>query len=243
MENLTPDTKYLLAEQLSGEDLVKFCSTNASMRQICSSSRYDQIWKDKLKKDFNMNYIGDNPYMMYLQHTYFYKETYWVAIEREENIIIDTKLFRSWDEAVQYLFMKIMKKYEVPFSVLETNLIIFGNLEIADEPVVEITTADFRCDNNCVKEFYNRKLREIGKSIYKNTNTEFRREVSEEIFINNFINDFELFLKEYILNANDRSFISADSFIEFFIDNDNTVANESKLMIRKLLEDPNYIFE
>ena len=45
---MSSDVKYVLAEKLSGKDLLNLCATDTSMRMICTERKYDNIWVDKL---------------------------------------------------------------------------------------------------------------------------------------------------------------------------------------------------
>lgn len=241
MEKLTPDAKYLLAKKLSGEDLVRLCATDVNMRQICFSPRYNEIWKDKLKQDYNMDYNGENSYMMYLQHTYFYKQEYWIAIVRDLDVIVDSKFFKSSDEAIQYLAPQIQSTGELPFPIIEVRLKSSGKISLYNrEKVFEITSVTFDYQKLSYKEAYDKKLKEIGEIIYKNSDTEF----SEENFINKFVNDFRALFEEYLSDIDEYNIANdTDRFIESLQNDDYNITDKSMTMIKFLIENPDYMFE
>jgi len=103
ISELTSDAKYLLAQKLSGKDLVRLCATDKSMRQICSSSKYNPIWIKLLKNDYNVNYNGTNAYMEYLHNTYFLNKSYYVVSftpDDETTLPIDPILCKTRDEGL-----------------------------------------------------------------------------------------------------------------------------------------------
>lgn len=111
--NLTPDTFYSVALKLNGRELMKMCSANNETRRICSSEKFNPIWTEKLLKDFNVKYRGNNAYMEYLQHAYLYKQSYWVAtvFNKNDNVIVTSKILRTHSDAAGFLADEAMKFY------------------------------------------------------------------------------------------------------------------------------------
>lgn len=108
--NLTPDTLYSVALELDGGELMKMCSTNNETRRICTSERFNPIWTQKLLKEFNVRYQGNNAYMEYLQHAYLYKQSCWIAtISSRKSTVSITKIFKNKSDAAAFLANEAMK--------------------------------------------------------------------------------------------------------------------------------------
>lgn len=111
LTELTSDAKYVLATKLSGSELVKLCATNSEMRKLCTLQKYNSIWINKLKEDFNVDYMGKDAYMEYLQHSYLYKNDYWVVVYTNlySGNEDETQIFKSRSEALTqiYSFIKL----------------------------------------------------------------------------------------------------------------------------------------
>jgi len=74
------DAKYLIAQKLSGKDLLSLCSTDTEFRGLCMSNKFNPIWQANLKKEYNVDYKGKNAYMEYLHHSYFSKQIYYTVV-------------------------------------------------------------------------------------------------------------------------------------------------------------------
>ena len=181
METLTPDAKYALAEKLSGGELVRLCSTDRSLRKICQSSRYNTIWKQKLKEEFNVDYQGANAYMMYLHNIYFYGQTYWLVAG-------DTipALFRTRKEALNHM-VEVMP-YSVPKTLAEIKK--YGDVTFEDERIT-ITLESIQFETKKQKDYvkaYDDKLVEIAKMIGD----------YDQDTIDNFIKNFKITMEDSI---------------------------------------------
>jgi len=55
-------------EDLSGKELINICMYNKEVRERCSSPEYNNTWIEKLRKDYNVEYFGDNAYKIYLKY-------------------------------------------------------------------------------------------------------------------------------------------------------------------------------
>ena len=168
--SLTPDAKYSIAENLSGKDLVRLCATDKSMRKICSSNRYDPIWRKRLKDDYNIDFNGTNPYMEYLHYTYFYNREYWVVTYMIHDNMGKNEIYNSLEDAINGATTWIMN-YPVmgfkpaPLSIkysLEYN----GQISFPDT-IVYVDRATFVTEPQYdYKEIYNKEIEELAKVMF-----------------------------------------------------------------------------
>jgi len=214
LSELSADPKYLVAQELSGPDLVRLCATDQSMRQICATSKYNPIWIRLLKSDYNIDYNGNNGYMEYLQNTYFLNKPYYmirfVFNESPDDEADDPILCRSKDEAYNRIkkyvdleksniitdksYIEIVKEIENNgYFKLQRN---FSDIRIY------LTEANF--DTSPVEDYktrYQSGLESIAEIIYP-TDKEKRED---------FMNDFDDIL-DYVIDKNGR--IDIDDVIE-----------------------------
>lgn len=108
-KSYTPDTLYMIGSKLKGSEIIKMCSSDTETRRICMSQKFNPLWTRKLLEDFNVVYEGNNAYMEYLQYSYLYKKTYWVASIYERGDIINTKIFKNRKDGVLFLVNQILK--------------------------------------------------------------------------------------------------------------------------------------
>ena len=124
--NLTPDTLYSVALNLDGGELMKMCSTNNETRRICTSEKFNPIWTQKLLKDFNVAYNGNNAYMEYLQHAYLYNQSYWVAtISSRRSPTSITKIFKNKSDAAIFLANEAVKTQVNNRSTIKSKYSVF----------------------------------------------------------------------------------------------------------------------
>jgi hypothetical protein len=164
---LTPDTKYLVAQKLSGKDLVKLCSTDKEMRKLCSSDKYNKLWQEKLKEDYDVKYEGKNAYMEYLQNTYFYNKGYYIVTVVAYGYT-ESELFKKRKDAINWIASEINQQTEeIPFVVIRSSLDSDGEIILKDYGTTYyLTRSSF--NNKKLKDFeseYDEKLKEITKII------------------------------------------------------------------------------
>lgn len=121
--NLTPDTFYSVALKLDGGELMKMCSTDNATRRICVSEKFNPVWIQKLKQDFNVDYSGNNAYMEYLQNAYLYKQKYWVAtvFNKNDNEVVTAKIFKNRSDAALFLSNEAIKFYFILYHQRNPN--------------------------------------------------------------------------------------------------------------------------
>lgn len=213
MEKLTPDAKYLLAEKLSGVELVKLCATDVNMRQICSNSRYNSIWIKRLKDDFNVDYNGNNAYMEYLQNTYFYKQEYWTVIHQDMNTydITDVTNYKSRDDAidaiVNYIQEVIRTRVIIPvneneedtknwgYPVIKRELDVNGEIDFMIEKIILTNSSFDTKPRHNYKERYEQRLRALSEMVHTSKQDQ-----------DDFIDDFKTIVDDWVDIGEDKQF-------------------------------------
>jgi len=179
LSDLSPDAKFALAQELSGPDLVRLCATDQSMRQICATSKYNPIWIKLLKKDYDIDYKGNNGYMEYLQNTYFLNKPYYVITfvddehpeESDEAILCRTRK-EAYNRIKEYINEKV-ENYGEPdenksYIEIKTDIERTGHTVIFG---VIIYLAEAKFESEPVKDYeeeYETGLKSIAKKIYPN---------------------------------------------------------------------------
>ena len=109
MENLNSDEKMNVLMKLNGQEIVRVCQTSKNMSRICNDERYDPLWRNKIKQEFNEEYKGSLPFEKY-KFLYQLKTTTIYVIEILDTEQIDrpdTWMFYSLEEAKTYFIQKI----------------------------------------------------------------------------------------------------------------------------------------
>ena len=119
IQDLTPDAKFELSKHLSGSELVKLCSTSKSLRNTCNSSRFNNIWIQKIKEDFNIVYREKDAYREYLRLSYCVNKPIWV-LERDD----ETLLFNTNEDAINFVISEIMN--DAYYNEEEVSEILIG---------------------------------------------------------------------------------------------------------------------
>jgi hypothetical protein len=100
MEKLPSDMKMELAKKLKGKDILNLCKTSKEMNKICSSDRYNALWQNKLKEDFNITYKGKDSYNKYTRELELYQRDFYQLVVKFDHDI-DYSLFTTREEAVE----------------------------------------------------------------------------------------------------------------------------------------------
>ena len=65
MEKLNSDAQINILRNLKGEEIINTCKVSKKMEKICTSERYDPLWKLKILEEFNVKYNGKNAFKKY----------------------------------------------------------------------------------------------------------------------------------------------------------------------------------
>jgi hypothetical protein len=223
--NLTPDTKYLVGQKLSGKDLVNLCSTDREMRKICSSDKYNKLWQDKLKEDHDVNYEGKNAYMEYLQNTYFYKKKYYTVIEETNGYTTHSFIFTEKKEGINWIYHQLkIRSDPLSFPIVNGKLESDGEINCGIYKYY-IMNSVFKKSSVDYLEKYKEKLREIYLVIGKDKKDRKKMEDFVDDFISNYDDNY-------------------DESIEFFKkDDDFNFTKEGIDLIEQLIIDPDFILK
>ena len=179
LSGLTSDAKFLLAKELPTKDLLSLCSTDSNMRRICISERFNPIWSQKLKEDYNIDYHGSNGYMEYMLNTYVLKQVYYAAIiYYTQGLEIDyVFLCKTRDEGYNLLKEKLDEMYgdgtiDDSLSYLQIKMIlqVSGEINIENRFKIWLQEATFghSSEGNSHKETYDDRLEEIATLLFPN---------------------------------------------------------------------------
>lgn len=131
-EDLTPDTRLELGKHLSGKEMVKLCSVSKTFRDTCSSPKFNQLWKEKIKEDFNYKYTQKDAFDEYLRQSYCNSKSFWmVNVYDDGNIYV----FNTEEEAINYVIDDIKDKYGVSLSEILANKVLknHGEIEVYED--------------------------------------------------------------------------------------------------------------
>ncbi len=56
MDKLNSDEKILILMKLSSQEMLKVCQTNRDLSRVCGDPRYNPLWIQKIREDFNVTY-------------------------------------------------------------------------------------------------------------------------------------------------------------------------------------------
>ncbi len=111
MEKLNSDEKMQILMNLSGKEINKVCQTSKSMGRICNDERYDRLWNNKIKEEFNVE-IGNTDKVR------GYEKFKFLTLLQETKIhIVEMKhkaganLFYSVNGAMNFIISIIIEKY------------------------------------------------------------------------------------------------------------------------------------
>jgi hypothetical protein len=106
MENLNSDEKMSILMKLEGKEINKVCQVSKIMRKICTDERYNPLWRNKIKEEFNIVYTGSKAYDEF-KFLYRLKNTeiHTVKITNEYDWGSDGKVMLFYTERAAFNFM------------------------------------------------------------------------------------------------------------------------------------------
>ena len=86
MEKFGPDEKMLVLMQLPSREILTVCESSKEMNTACQNSKYDGLWKKKIREEYDIVYDGNKGYQEYKFLKQLYeKPLYALIINDEEN--------------------------------------------------------------------------------------------------------------------------------------------------------------
>jgi hypothetical protein len=99
---------------LPGKDIISYCNSSPQFRVICSDdTRYNNLWRKKIKDEFREVYNGPLPFTQYkylskLSHQYFYALMYTDENEHETYLL---GIYDTYDKAVTAATKIILEQF------------------------------------------------------------------------------------------------------------------------------------
>jgi hypothetical protein len=177
MEKLPSDMKMELAKNLKGEDILNLCKTSKEMNKICSSDRYNPLWKNKLKEEFDIHYRGKDSYNRYIRENELYQRDFYELTMNFDGDI-QNYLFTTKEKAIDYaieIFLEEENNEKTYYEILEI---------LEDDDKYENYDEDLSCEIKIISLMKNEKstLREK----YNKRKNKIREKFGEP-YISNFL--------------------------------------------------------
>lgn len=180
LDDLTPDTRLELSKYLPGKELVKLCSVSKGFRNTCTSTKFNNLWRRKIKEDFNVNYNGKDAYNEYLRQSYCDSKTYWlVEIDNRQGNY--SYILNSEEEAVDFVIDSI-KNEKITISEIFIQTVLENNREI-EIYAMGYTISPINISHNKKKyrQKYNTFLKKLVKDLGKDGDEKLIEEINEQI--------------------------------------------------------------
>lgn len=144
MERLGFDEKMLILMNLPPNEVIVVCES--SMNKVCHQEKYKSLWQQKIKKDFDVEYTGPNPYQKYrFLHQLYETYMYIVTTVVDGFCDVSIKMFSTREQAEKYVFSKI-GTYTYTYSAMK----------------IALKTGTLRLEN----KVYRLKKLKVGSKIY-----------------------------------------------------------------------------
>lgn len=190
MEKFNPDEKMLVLMKLPPQEVLVVCETSREMNVSCRNSKYNLMWENKIKQDFNVDKEGSYEKYKFLKQ--LYEEKFYVVLAIDEYIPDSfSKIFDSEEKAEKYIYAQLNGEYSYAAmkSALNTHSLKYGSKTYELQEVeMNKESIDFLDDSfNKEKEEYERnveKLKEIDEDMIANVEdfvTDFNSDFSEGI--------------------------------------------------------------
>lgn len=179
LTGLTKDAKYLLAKKLPSKDLVALCSTNTEMRQLCMSEKFNPIWLQRLKTEYNIDYKGNDGYREYMLNTYCFNRTYWAATfnNKGPELVYKVILTRTKEEAIAKITETIISDSDYfPDDVWPAHNVSYLEIKLQFDQADEMRFGDFdiylqKANFDLTptinyEEIYQTKLNEVARRLF-----------------------------------------------------------------------------
>ena len=132
MEKFNPDEKMLVLMKLPANEIFVVCESSREMSQICRKEQYSNLWQNKIKGEFNIDYNGKDGYERYKFLSQLTKEKFYVVTGSSEEYPEESfsRLFDSRKKAEVFLWKALNGEYSV--SAMKTVLNSDGLLKYGD---------------------------------------------------------------------------------------------------------------
>jgi hypothetical protein len=128
MEKLNSDEKMSILIKLPPHEIVKVCQTSKEMNRICNDKRYDPLWREKIREDFDFIYRGEGGYDKYRDLKILYTTDFFVVnvFNTEEQFNSYSVLFDNRDKAEAFI---LSANKNLTYAQIKTSLNFQENLQ------------------------------------------------------------------------------------------------------------------
>jgi hypothetical protein len=194
MENLGSDVTIEILRKLSGTDILDTCRTSKKFYEACKSSRYNNLWKEKLYEEYKISYNGNDAYDKYVETEKLYKKVFYQITSGSDNDN-SNYLFDNKENAIEFAVSSILENdetlnyYKVRsefewYNIYKVNSYIKYELE-----EITLTILD-SISNSKEKDRYNYIKKELEKE-FPDQDVEFYERLLYNIFSREDIEDFK----------------------------------------------------
>ncbi len=226
-EKLNSDEKILILMKLSSKEILKVCSVNKDLSRVCNDSRYNPLWYQKIKEDFNITYnqiINKNGYEEYKRlFMLFNTEIYVVSIANKRRAEYYSKTFLSYEDAGAYIVLENNFNPNI-YAKLKTHLEYFDSFTY-EETTYTISVNYMEKKNLDALENLKKKREEYNKK------TESFNDIFNNLEDKNIRTKFNDLLREFIRDTsdNDREYLWYITEVEEFISDYNLQEYEQEI--------------
>ena len=150
MEQIGGDIQNLISRNLSGQDMIRLCSTSTKLRKQCSSFGMRSYWKDQINKDFSVDYNDTDPYQEYLRLTWLDSQKLYLAYKYNQRHGGETEIvgiYISEELAHEAIKLHMIHTFYDPEEILKVYEDLKGDEEykeawLYDEIVYNIVRLD-----------------------------------------------------------------------------------------------------
>lgn len=172
MEMLPKDMRIEVVKNLTGKDIINLCQTSTDMQKLCTETKYNLLWVQKIKEEFDIDYPGKDAYNEYVRLSYMHSKKYWSVTrldpEAEFEEIEEIWLFEDRRKAINHIINEAMGNEDVRTVGMIIAILNFRG---------EITTGSYKYVLNSNIKFvkydedeytkYVRSFEKLGKQIYE----------------------------------------------------------------------------
>lgn len=80
MEKLNSDEKMTILMKLKGQEIVRVCQTSKELNRICNDDRFNPLWRNKIREEFNIDYKGERGFDEYKYLTQSYARNFYIVV-------------------------------------------------------------------------------------------------------------------------------------------------------------------
>ena len=142
MEKLNSDEKMSILMKLEGKEISRVCQSSKTLQKICTDERYNPLWRNKIKEEFNTDYKDTQ---VYDEFKFLYRlkniELHVVKVNTGDNVYADIFYTRraAFDDMIKLAYNNDYRYGEENFKqVIEQNIYdFFLNVNVGNKNEVD----------------------------------------------------------------------------------------------------------